>query len=64
MDLYKSIIRAIRTVDNNHIVIIEGNCWGNNYNGMPAAKTFDGNLVMSFHKYWNNNSQGSISGNY
>jgi aryl-phospho-beta-D-glucosidase BglC (GH1 family) len=61
-DLYKSIIRAIRTVDNNHIVIIEGNCWGNNYNGMPAAKTFDGNLVMSFHKYWNNNSQGSISG--
>ena len=61
-NLYKEIITAVRTVDTNHLVIIEGNCWGNNYNGMPAAKTFDSNLVMSFHKYWNYNDQAAIQG--
>jgi endoglucanase len=61
-NLYKDIIRAIRTVDNNHIVIIEGNCWGNNYNGLSNIKSFDSNLVMSFHKYWNYNDVGSIQG--
>ena len=52
---YAETIKAIREVDKNHIVIIEGNCWGNNYKSMPHPKTFDNNLVMSFHKYWNYN---------
>lgn len=59
---YKEIIKAIRTVDSNHLVIIEGNCWGNNYNGLSNIKTFDSNLVLSFHKYWNYNDASSISG--
>jgi len=61
-NLYKEIVRGIRTVDNNHLVIIEGNCWGNNYNGLPSTKTIDNNLVLSFHKYWSYNDAGSISG--
>jgi hypothetical protein len=61
-NLYKEIIRGIRTVDTNHLVIIEGNCWGNNYNGLPSTKTIDNNLVLSFHKYWSYNDAGSISG--
>jgi endoglucanase len=61
-NLYKDIIRAIRTVDSNHLVIIEGNCWGNNYNGLTNIKSFDSNLVMSFHKYWSYNDVGSIQG--
>lgn len=56
--LYQRIIAAIREVDTRHMIIIEGNCWGNNYDGLlPMA---DGNLALSFHKYWNNTDQDSI----
>ena len=61
-DLYQQTITAIRTVDPNHIIIVEGNCWGNNYNGLPKLKNWDNNLVVSFHKYWNHNNQASIGG--
>ncbi|MBN1925951.1 MAG: carbohydrate-binding protein [Prolixibacteraceae bacterium] len=59
-NLYKDIISAIREVDTNHMVILGGNCWGNNYNGIPAAGSFDSNLVLSFHKYATYNDEGSI----
>ena len=58
--LYIDITNAIRQVDKKHIIIIEGNCWGNNYNGILPA--WDDNMVLSFHKYWSTNDQGSISG--
>ena len=45
------ITRAIREVDKKHIIIIEGNGWGNNYKGMLGP--WDSNMVLSFHKYWN-----------
>lgn len=61
-NLYKEIAVAIRTVDPNHMLIIEGNCWGNRYNGLPNLSTIDKNLCMSFHKYWSYNNEGSISG--
>src|SRR5512133_854327 len=57
--LYEQITNAIREVDRNHIIIIEGNGWGNNYRGM--ARPWDANMVMSFHKYWNPNEQKEIS---
>ncbi len=57
--LYQSIITAIRDVDQNHSVFIEGNCWGNNHNGLHTPK-LDNNMVISFHKYWNYNDQTSI----
>ena len=44
--------RAIREVDRNHLVIVEGNCWGNNYRGMFDAGVWDDNLALSFHRYW------------
>lgn len=58
--LQKDITAAIREVDKNHIIVIEGNCWGNNYNGLPTL--WDDNIVISYHKYWNANNQGSIQG--
>ena len=58
-DLYKAITKAIREVDSKHIVIVEGNGWGNNYSGLPEA--WDRNLVMSFHKYWNPNTEEAIA---
>ena len=57
-DLYQAITKAVREVDPNHIVIVEGNGWGNNYNGFPDP--WDQNLVFSFHKYWNPNTDDAI----
>ena len=38
-----------------HVIIVEGNGWGNNYGGFPGP--WDPNLVVSFHKYWNPNTE-------
>jgi hypothetical protein len=56
--LYLDITKAIRNVDKKHIIIIEGNGWGNNYKGIFPL--WDQNLVVSFHKYWNYNDQNSL----
>lgn len=56
--LQKEITEAIRTIDKKHIIIIEGNGWGNNYNGLTPL--WDDNMVFSFHKYWNNNDDATL----
>ncbi|THU36891.1 carbohydrate-binding protein [Niastella caeni] len=56
--LMMDITKAIREVDNKHMIIIEGNGWGNNYNGILPP--WDNNMVLSFHKYWNFNTTESI----
>ncbi len=56
--LMMDITKAIREVDKKHIIVIEGNGWGNNYNGILG--TWDNNMVLSFHKYWNSNDLQSI----
>lgn len=57
--LMVDITKAIREVDKKHIIIIEGNGWGNNYNGILPQ--WDNNMVLSYHKYWNYNDQASIA---
>ncbi|MCK7554276.1 glycoside hydrolase family 5 protein [Chitinophaga sedimenti] len=56
--LMVDITAAIREVDQKHIIIIEGNGWGNNYNGIFPP--WDKNMVLSYHKYWNYNDDASI----
>ena len=56
--LMVDITKAIRAVDKKHIIIIEGNGWGNNYNGILPQ--WDSNMVLSFHKYWSYNNQASV----
>ncbi|WP_158829263.1 cellulase family glycosylhydrolase [Mucilaginibacter lacusdianchii] len=56
--LMVDITKAIREVDKNHIIIIEGNGFGNNYRGIFPL--WDQNMVLSFHKYGNFNNQGTI----
>ncbi len=63
--LLRDVTRAIRSVDNNHLIIIEGNCWGNNYAGvLPLfdATENEHNIALSFHKYWNHNTRHDIRG--
>jgi aryl-phospho-beta-D-glucosidase BglC (GH1 family) len=57
--LYKRITAAIRSQDRNHLIVIEGNCWGGNYAGITP--NWDDKLVISFHKYWNKNDAASIA---
>lgn len=59
--LFREITTAIRSVDKNHLIIIEGNGWGNNYNGMFKNGLWDNNMALSFHKYWNFNDTKSIN---
>jgi endoglucanase len=56
--LMVDITAAIRAVDKRHLIVIEGNGWGNNYSGVLPA--WDNNLVLSFHKYWNPNTDDAI----
>ena len=56
--LLGEITNAIREVDTNHILIIEGNCWANNFSGLKPP--WDDNMVYSFHKYWNDNDKEAI----
>ena len=56
--LMQDITVSIRAVDKNHLIIIEGNGWGNNYQGILPV--WDDNMVLSFHKYWNYNDTRSI----
>lgn len=56
--LYIDITNAIRSVDPNHIIYIEGNNWANDFTGLTPA--WDENMVYSFHKYWNDNNVASI----
>lgn len=59
-DLYQRITQAIRDVDKKHIIIIEGNGWGNNYRGFKGP--WDNNMALSFHKYWSPNIQATLDG--
>jgi len=57
-ELQINITNAIREVDENHLIIIEGNCWGNNYKGIFPL--WDENMALSFHKYWSYNDLATI----
>jgi len=60
-DLFKRMIDAIREVDNNHLIFLAGNNWGNDYAGLPNISSWGGNIALSFHKYWNYNDEGSLN---
>ncbi len=56
--LMVEITKTIREVDQKHIIIIEGNGFGNNYAGIFPK--WDDNMVLSFHKYGNFNNIETI----
>ena len=57
-NLYVDITNAIRTVDTNHILFIEGNWYANDFTGLTPP--WDDNLVYSFHKYWSYNKPNDL----
>ncbi|MCG2717067.1 MAG: cellulase family glycosylhydrolase [Candidatus Marinimicrobia bacterium] len=57
-DLYIRLTDAIREVDPNHIIFIEGNWYATDFSGLTPR--FDSNMVYAFHKYWNETDLASI----
>lgn len=57
-DLFVAITNAIRLVDRNHIIFIEGNWYATDFNLLTPP--WDDNMVYSFHKYWNGTDNNSI----
>lgn len=55
---YREVTAAIREVDPNHIITIEGARWATEWS--IFSKPFDKNLLYQFHKYWNATDQASI----
>lgn len=56
--LYKRVAAAIREVDPNHMLIVEGGNWANDWSVLGPP--FDDNMAYSFHKYWNGTDVGTI----
>lgn len=65
MPLYKEMIEAIREVDERHMIILEGVHWSTDWSifeGAFGEEPVDRNVLLQFHKYWNNPDTESISG--
>lgn len=56
--LYKEITRAIREVDRKHMIILEGVHWATDWS--IFEEKLDDNLMLQFHKYWNNPDSESL----
>lgn len=48
--LYKRVVKAVREVDNNHIVMIGGAQWNGNFQPFKDSK-FDDKLMYTCHRY-------------
>ncbi|MFH1369220.1 MAG: cellulase family glycosylhydrolase [Elusimicrobiota bacterium] len=59
LPMYKALVAAVRSVDGNHILFIEGAKWATNFSMFDTP--IDDNMVYSFHKYWNETDADSIS---
>lgn len=55
---YVRLTQAIRAIDPNHILFIEGNWFATNFTSLTPP--FDNNMVYAFHKYWTGTGQNTI----
>lgn len=63
LPLYRRLIAAIRQIDPNHMIILEGAHWATDFSifdGFTAQEAAD-NIVLQFHKYWSDPDQESLA---
>ncbi|NNE71980.1 MAG: cellulase family glycosylhydrolase [Rhodothermales bacterium] len=58
-DLYGRLRDAVRAIDTDHILFIEGNYFATTFDKLTPP--FDDNMVYAFHKYWSAPSIGTIN---
>lgn len=56
---YSRLISAVREVDPDHMIMVEGNWYATDFSMFPYPP-LDGNLCYQFHKYWDTNGPNSI----
>lgn len=56
--LYRDIIKVIREVNDRHMIILEGAHWSTDWS--IFNEKLDDNMMLQFHKYWNNPDTESI----
>ncbi len=56
--LYEEITDSIRAIDDEHILIIEGNWFANDFTGLTPP--WDDNMAYGPHKYWSYNNPSDI----
>lgn len=59
-NLYRRIALAIREVDPNHILFIEGGNFATDFANLTPPLFYGTNIAYSFHKYWSETSQSTI----
>ncbi len=59
-NLFRRIAQALREVDSNHILFIEGNTFATDFRDLTPPLFYGPNIVYSFHKYWSETSQATI----
>lgn len=57
-DFYSRLSQAVRAIDPNHIIFIEGNWFATDFTDL--APPVIENSVYAFHKYWNSTDFGTI----
>lgn len=64
LPLYRRLIREIREIDRNHMIILEGVHWATDFSIFDAFTKEEAadNIMLQFHKYWNNPDAESIRG--
>jgi hypothetical protein len=56
--LYRDIVAAIRSVDPNHVVLLDGAQWSTNF--AVFGRPFDHNAVYTYHKFWANATRDAL----
>jgi hypothetical protein len=59
-NLYRRIALAIREVDANHLIFIEGSVYATNFTDLTPPLFYGINVAYSFHKYWSETSKATI----
>lgn len=57
--LYKRVVKAIREVDTNHIILLGGAQWNSNFKIFTNSK-FDDKIMYTCHRYWCDTTQENI----
>ncbi len=63
LPLYREIISAIKEIDSNHIIILEGVHWASDFSifePLTPKEVKENKIMLQFHKYWNNPDEESI----
>ena len=59
-NFYRKLASAIREVDTNHILFIEGNTYATDFRDLAPPLLYGTNVAYSFHKYWSETSKETI----